>query len=232
MAGGGLYFMDSYPPDETALEALKGNANYQVNITDDYVSFIPQGLALNEKEGLLFYQGAKVEAEAYAVLGKQLAEKGIPVVIAKMPVRFAIFDAQKGLELYEQLGLKGKWAIGGHSLGGAMAAKIVYEYPEAFDKLILLAAYPSGKSNDLSNRQVKVLSIWGTKDGLVTAAKIEAHRAFLPAETMYYKIKGANHAQFGNYGPQKNDLEAEIDAKTQMDLVAEKIGMFFLSKED
>ena len=40
------------------------------------------------------------------------------------------------------------WAVGGHSLGGAMAARFVYQHPGAIQGLALWAAYPAS-SDDL-----------------------------------------------------------------------------------
>ena len=41
-----------------------------------------------------------------------------------------------------------------------------------------------------------------------------------------YEIQGGNHAQFGNYGPQKGDLPATITAEEQQEQTALVIGEF------
>ena len=41
-----------------------------------------------------------------------------------------------------------------------------------------------------------------------------------------YEIQGGNHAQFGNYGPQKGDLPATITAEKQQEQTALAIGEF------
>ena len=56
-----------------------------------------------------------------------------------------------------------------------------------------------------------VLSVSGSDDGLSTPAKIDASRADLPADTRFVEIEGANHASFGDYGPQPGDGTASID---------------------
>ena len=38
-----------------------------------------------------------------------------------------------------------------------------------------------------------------------------------------YEIPGGNHAQFGNYGPQKGDGEASVSAAEQQRIAADKI---------
>lgn len=40
------------------------------------------------------------------------------------------------------------------------------------------------------------------------------------------KIEGGNHAQFGNYGKQKGDLDATITAETQQNITVKAIADF------
>lgn len=220
----GVWFMASYEPDTFSLIAMQSTDKVTVEDTDDYIAFSTQNL--NQTPGLLYYPGAKVEPEAYAVMAHRLAEAGIPVIIVKMPFNFAVFDSEKAMALKLKLGIADTWAIGGHSLGGAMAAKVIYENPDAFDALILFASYPAGKSNDLSTSDLDILSISGSNDGLVTQAKLDAKKPFLPNQTIYYEIVGGNHAQFGSYGPQKGDNLAKITAEEQMNLIVEVVIAF------
>jgi hypothetical protein len=60
-----------------------------------------------------------------------------------------------------------------------------------------------------------VLSISGTLDGLSTPVKITASHALLPANTAWVSIPGADHAQFGWYGPQSGDNPATITRQEQ-----------------
>ena len=102
-----------------------------------------------------------------------------------------------------------RWAIGGHSLGGAMAARFVYQHPGAIQGLVLWAAYPAS-SDDLSRRSLKVVSIVGSQDGLGTDQGVDSTRRLLPQSTRFIIIDGGNHAQFGWYGAQPGDAEAAI----------------------
>jgi hypothetical protein len=43
----------------------------------------------------------------------------------------------------------------------------------------------------------------------------------LPADTIFIGIEGANHAQFGDYGPQKGDVVASMSLGEQHEKVAE-----------
>jgi dienelactone hydrolase len=105
-------------------------------------------------------------------------------------------------------------AVGGHSLGGAMAASYARKQPDKVQGLVLWAAYPSG-SDDLSGHGLQVVSIYATRDGLTTGANIEASRRLLPSSTRWVAIEGGNHAQFGWYGAQSGDQEATISREEQ-----------------
>jgi pimeloyl-ACP methyl ester carboxylesterase len=77
-----------------------------------------------------------------------------------------------------------KWVVGGHSLGGSMAASFIYSHPGVVQGLVLWASYPAGQIN-LSMYGVKVLSVSGSLDGLSTPIKIDASRKLLPLDTTF-----------------------------------------------
>ena len=155
-----------------------------------------------------------MDYRAYAPYARSLAENGILVVIPKMPLNLAVFgidEADQVMAAYPQVT---HWLIGGHSLGGSMAASYLYNHPDDLDGLVLLASYPA-ENNDLSDYQGGVLSISASLDGLATPDKIIASRALLPASTQWVVIEGGNHAYFGWYGPQKGDNPAMITREEQ-----------------
>jgi pimeloyl-ACP methyl ester carboxylesterase len=110
------------------------------------------------------------------------------------------------------------WAVGGHSLGGAMAANYAKNHPDTVDGLALWAAYPAS-SDDLSVSGLHVVSIFASLDGLATGEKIDASRPLLPADTVWVSIADGNHAQFGWYGDQAGDNPATISRQEQQDQV-------------
>jgi pimeloyl-ACP methyl ester carboxylesterase len=96
-----------------------------------------------------------------------------------------------------------EWVVGGHSLGGTVAAMEAEAAAAAPVGLMLYASYPaSDMSTSLTSR---VVSISGTNDGLATPADIEASKANLPKDTVFTPIDGGVHAFFGDYGPQPGD---------------------------
>ena len=83
---------------------------------------------------------------------------------------------------------------------------------DAVDGLALWASYPAD-NNSLADRNLKVASIYGTKDG--QAAKIPSSKALLPASATFASIEGGNHGQFGWYGTQAGDGQAAISRAAQ-----------------
>jgi dienelactone hydrolase len=172
--------------------------------------------------GLIYYPGARVDPKSYVPLAIDISKENITTFIPKMSFNFAVFSPNKALEIIRNNQDIDKWFIAGHSLGGAMAARVVYENPGIFEGLILNASYPA-ENNSLEDKDVRVLSIYAEYDGLATIEKIDNSRDFLPTDTKYVLIEGGNHAQFGYYGPQNGDLEAEISREKQMEIIAREM---------
>jgi hypothetical protein len=215
VVGGILFWMSrSYNYEDVAAMALK--SDNVIKVTDDnFIVFTPENKT--PTKGFIFYPGAKVEPEAYSPICKEIAESGYKVVIVKMPLNFAIFSPDKANEVINLYSDIDEWAIGGHSLGGVMASKYAVEQ-EKVRGLVLYASYPQG--DELQESDKKVLSIWGSKDGVADLNKVKS--AKLPKDTEFVEIKGGNHAQFGDYGTQSGDNEATISENEQMDIAAKK----------
>ncbi len=112
--------------------------------------------------------------------------------------------------------------IGGHSLGGSMASNFPYHNPDEISGLVLMGSYPPA-SNDFSLKDMKAFSIYGTKDKIIHEENYEQTKQLLPADTAFIILEGANHSQFGDYGFQKNDGQADILKNIQHVLVVENI---------
>lgn len=171
---------------------------------------------------LIFYPGAKVEDLAYANLLKQLAADGIDCYLVHMPENLAFCGmnrADKVMETYSY----DHWYLAGHSLGGAMAAVYADKNSEKLDGLIFLAAY---STKDLSDTDLKVLSVYGSNDQVVNMDKITEGRKLMPSAYEEFYIQGGNHAGYGDYGVQKGDGEAKISAQEQQQVTAAEIEKF------
>jgi len=198
-------------PMPEALAALESDDQVLVE-TEPWLVFRP--VDATPTVGLVLYPGGRVDPRAYAPPARALAEEGVLVVIAPMPLNLAIFAPNRAAEVMAAYPEIDDWAVGGHSLGGAMAARFAYQNPAAVQGLVLWAAYPAS-TDDLSSQDVQVTSIYGTRDGLTTGDKIAASRPLLPTDTTWVAIEGGNHAQFGWYGPQSGDNPATISREDQ-----------------
>ncbi|MBU0928211.1 MAG: alpha/beta hydrolase [Spirochaetes bacterium] len=171
--------------------------------------------------GLVFYPGGLVDPAAYAPLMKAVSERGILAVIVPMPLDLAFAGVSKADSVIAAFPEIRAWAIGGHSLGGAMAAQYVKDRPGAVRGLALLASYPA-ENVDLSGLPIPALSIYGTRDGLA-ADEFVASFARLPGARATVALEGGNHAQFGDYGPQKGDGVATMSREEQQARTVEAV---------
>jgi pimeloyl-ACP methyl ester carboxylesterase len=199
-------------PMPEAEAALQSDAMVQV-VTDPWYTFMPTGEV--KETGFILYPGGRVDPVSYAPTARAIAEAGYPVVLVPMPLNLAVFGAGKAADVVAAYPEVTRWAIGGHSLGGAMAANFTARNPDAVEGLVFWAAYPAS-SDDLSSLgTLAVSSISATNDGLATPDKIDASRPLLPPSTTWLPIQGGNHAQFGWYGPQPGDGEPTITREEQ-----------------
>ena len=216
LAGFTIWAYTPLGPMPEAIAALQSDAQVQVE-TSPWLTFTPAGT--QPTTGFIFYPGGRVDPRSYAPPARALAEQGYLVTIAPMPFNLAVFKPAAADAVIAAHPEITQWAIGGHSLGGAMAANYVYTHPDAVQGLALWAGYPAGNNGLADSAALDVVSISGTLDGLATPEKIEASRPLLPASTRWLPIEGGNHAQFGWYGPQNGDHEATISREDQQQQV-------------
>ncbi|MDN4618794.1 alpha/beta fold hydrolase [Paenibacillus sp. PsM32] len=205
------YVFTPYTPTSQAEQALvSGTDKIAVQDTEEWISF---SNAKPKGNSIIFYPGARVKPEAYSVFAHDLAKSGHTVYIMKLPFNFAFFKTDAAQAVIDRHPDE-KFVIGGHSLGGVFAARYAAAHLDHIAGVFFLASYPEQKGN-LQKTDIPVLSITASNDGLLKKDTYEAARAFLPQQTVYYSIEGGNHAQFGSYGEQKDDLPAQIDADEQ-----------------
>ncbi len=218
--GGYACMSDYYHADETALEAMAyQTGRVQTEQDGDVIWFVPK----DPIAGLIFYPGGKVEHTAYAPLLHACAENGILCALVRMPGNLAVLDANAADGLRKEYPEISTWYIAGHSLGGAMAANYAAAHAEDFDGLILLAAY---STKDLTGTPLRVLSVYGSEDGVMNRESYEKNRANLPADTTEVVLDGGCHAQFGCYGPQAGDGIPAISGEEQLRQTTEAITVF------
>ena len=175
--------------------------------------------------GFVFIPGAKVEAEAYVSnLSGIVEESGLTVVITKPVLHLALFDLRP-LHTFTRLAPDiDAWVVGGHSLGGVKACLMADD--AQVDGLVLFASYCA---NDLSQRNLPVLSVGGSEDSLSTHSKIHEASNKLPATSGFIWIEGANHTRFGDYGRQSGDGTATISSDEMRGILTAHLAKFFES---
>jgi dienelactone hydrolase len=177
----------------------------------------------NTDTALIFYPGGKVEYTAYEPLMIKMAQKGILCILPKMPFNLAVFDinaANKYIPGYPKIV---HWYVGGHSLGGSMAASYASKNGDKVEGLILLASYSTA---DLSSDRMRVLSIYGSKDGVLNKKSYLDNKSNLPVDYTEILLQGGNHAGFGCYGPQHGDGKADITSEQQQTETALDVAEF------
>lgn len=194
-----------------AQKAMETADQVTVSEQENWIDFIP-----DKPEGIsvIFYPGGLVKPESYAPLAHELAKAGHHTVIAKMPVNLAVLKQNLADDIRNAYPDE-SFVMGGHSLGGSMAARYAASHPDALQGIFFLASYPDQKGS-VKSLGIQALSILGTNDEVVNATKYQNGRAYLPEDTVYYTIEGGNHSQFGDYGHQSGDGEPEITGEEQL----------------
>ena len=105
-----------------------------------------------------------------------------------------------------------------------MAASYAAEHSKQISGLALMGAY---STKDLSASSMKIVSVYGSKDGVLNKEKYIKNKANLPSSFKELCIEGGNHAGFGNYGQQKGDGQAAITAEKQQQITADTIAQAF-----
>ncbi len=204
---------------------LRSDARVAVESTSEWLSFTPVGAP--KSAGLMFFPGGMVDPRAYAPLAHSLALDGFEAVIVKLPLRSAPFESQEEA-VFKRVrdrithDPERRWAVAGHSRGGALACRFAARHPSSPSALILMGTtHP--KDFDLSQSLFPVLKLYATNDGVAPLDRVEANRALLPAETRWVRIEGGNHGQFGWYGKQLGDESATISREQQQAIVRAEI---------
>jgi len=234
-----IYTANYYRADNQIISMVENLLDSQVNsYCDDNGSvFIPEGQDI--KAVIVFYPGGKVEYTAYTALMYELASNGYLCLLPKMPENLAILQVnatevltsnyQDQVDLVRNL----DWYLAGHSLGGVAACSYLdsvlsssSESGITYSGVILCASYPTA---DLSDDDIRLLSIYGSEDGVLNMDKYEASKTNWPEDSEEYVIDGGIHSYFGTYGIQDGDGEPLISNEAQIKLTASKIASWINS---
>ncbi len=211
-----IYLGDYYRADYEAIGVFLPQGATWKEEPDGKIVFEPEGAT----KGLIFYPGGKVEHTAYIPLMQACAEDGILCVLVEMPFHLAVFDINAADGIQKEYPEIEEWYIGGHSLGGSMAASYLADHAEDYEGLILLGSYSTA---DLSDTDLAVLSVFGSEDTVMNREKYAENKSNLPRDFSEYVIDGGCHAYFGMYGAQDGDGTPTITNEEQIRLTVEHI---------
>ena len=211
----GGYLCDYYHAEPAALEVFAPVGVIGTETTEEGDRVFG---AKDADVGFIFYPGGKVESLAYVPLMRALTEKGVLCVLVEMPFHLAVFDMDAAEGIPQQYPEIERWYIGGHSLGGSMAAAYVSECPDAFEGLVLLGSYSTA---DLAETDLQVLSVYGSEDQVLNRENYEESKKNLPRDFEEVILEGGCHANFGMYGAQKGDGTPTMTREEQITLTAD-----------
>jgi pimeloyl-ACP methyl ester carboxylesterase len=178
------------------------------------------------KSALIFICGGGIHPHAYAPLLRPIADAGYPVFIVKLPYRFAPLSSHKDEAVGRARSLVAAhtevlhWVIAGHSLGGALAARMA-QTERGLNTAFVLIGTTHPKEHDLSRIDTPVTKVYATNDGVAPTDQVMLNKKLLPASAKWVEIKGGNHSQFGHYGHQLFDGKATISREAQQAITRE-----------
>jgi len=207
----------SYPAEDAAPILLRNpSPGVRVTVEADRIVFVPE----RTEAGLLFYPGALVAPEAYAPLMDALAARGMLCVLLRMPGNLAVLKQGAAESARGDYPGISRWLVGGHSLGGSIAARAAAANSGHYDGLVLLASFPA---DDLRESRLPVLSVYGSEDHVLDRENYAAAKRLLPEDTRELVLSGGCHAGFGLYGPQRGDGTPTLSREEQIAQTAEAI---------
>jgi hypothetical protein len=213
--GAAIWWLQPQPLLPEATASLASTPEVTFTEVDGRYEWAPADGAYDT--GLVVYPGGKVPAAAYGPLAQAIAAEGYLVAITPMPLNLAVFGIDAADAVIDAHPEVAHWAIGGHSLGGSMAAQYAGSHADRIDGLALWASYAA---TDLSAQGLAAVSIYGSLDGGAARMSGQEARDALPADAVFVEIAGGNHEQMGWYTGQPNDPPATISRADQQAQVA------------
>ncbi len=209
-----IFFSANYDAEDSMKDYLIDSDEVKITEESEWYFFDGSG----DKKTLIFYPGARVEEIAYAKLMYEIAQNGIDCYLVKLPFRLALFNANGADAIISNNNYENIY-VGGHSLGGVVAANYAYENMDKVYGLVLLESRASVKLDD----NLKALTIYATNDGILNHSAYEKAKSYLPADFEEVIIEGGNHANVANYGNQRGDGIATISKEEQQEKTVKAI---------
>lgn len=208
---GANYLRYERQPLLQASAALESDETVSVT-RSPWLTFTPVNTA--PATGFIFYPGGRISYLGYSDLMRAIAEKGYLVVVPKMPLNMAVFNANVAADIIVAHPEIQYWVISGHSVGGTAAAQYTFSHSGQIAGLAIWSSYPANGS-DISSLAIPVVLMYGSNESGVTDESVGARKHLLPPGTRYIKIEGGDHHQFGSYVLTTEERLATISREDQ-----------------
>ena len=213
----------SHPSLPIALDALVSSSAVRVETVevdswdglspaepDDNIYYAFEPADKKPTTGFIILPGGNCDPKAYAPAAHAIAAKRYLTVIVPMPNCVAIGGRGRIDKIIEDFEEIENWVVGGHSVGGT-AACIYAANHSTIDGVVIWASLSPG---GLEDTDMKVLTLYGSRDGRVGSEDVLANAGALPADTIFKEIEGGNHTQFGYFDTTPDLYMTEDNAAT------------------
>ena len=173
-----------------------------------------------ERMGVVVYPGAYVDIHGYVPTLRPVAAAGYRVVIVPMPFELAVFGIDRALDVQAANPDVKRWALVGHSVGGAMGPLFASRHPEALAGVIIWDSYPPSMA-EFAAYPKPVWHIHRARPDGSPPPSFAAERGEFPPGSVWVPIRGGIHMQFGSFeaGGYQEDWPAGITRKEQQSQV-------------
>ncbi len=221
----------------TALKIFVDNDHKPLHTVEEYqeltsfpISQTDNRLTIRDQEtiddyfnvGIIFYSAKRIDSQCYLPLMAHLANFGydcfLPNALGNLPIL--------NLDGADQIVNKFKWVTDWYLVAHSDACEMAVRYAKGHKKikgLILLGGY---SKTDISDTDIKVLSITGSRDSILDMSKYKKAKSNLPKDAIYEVIKGGNHTAFADTALLNGDTQTSFDSEKQTIKTAELIKKF------
>ncbi len=222
-----VWLNDTYKTNEYATHFMISTPRIEVkNEENGTIIFKPKTGA--SKTGVIIYPGQKIEPKSYARLSNMLASSKYTVFVPKLRFNFSSFSSNLASKIIKENPDINKWYLVAHSTSGDVALNEAANQKKILG-VVFLGTYPSGDDLKLINKPV--LSIWGTKDGILDFSKFNEYKNNMPSNAHFYEIIGGNNTNFADIETIPNDNKSIISAEAQQKQAANEIISFIKGSE-
>ncbi len=220
--GGSIYFNIYIHRTEEADIFLESHDGVEITRTADGYFFDGPGT----ETAMVFFPGARIDEGAYSRLMFELALNDVDCFLLKVPLHLSLFGKEKPNKIMQEYEYD-HWFVGGHSLGGAVAASFGAAHPKAVEGVVGIGSYPP----DPMSAPVRLIMIYGSRDMVMDRNMFIRNQSNCPPQSREYVIEGGNHSGFAYYGDQRGDGEASITPEEQQDETVGQI-LEFIHEDD